>query len=450
MQSTIPEVTIMKFADPISFNDRRCTFKLPNAYITSQIDLIDVGGYNAKINSDTGRYYPFGAGVTSMILNIYGRNNGVPAWTIPNLQVISTLENLRTNNQTSEDLSRFDLLTGCSLGINTVTQGLSYIDPRADYFRISGQSEHDHYVPGGFSFQLNNAFDDDTNVTGVVRLRDYVPFLKGQSVLLPMANFTIDIEWDRRARSIVEQPNCPFKTGPNAPQPENVIKYIAPNRPTMVYYLLTEQPPAPTAPVQMTYLDYFSETITLPATGGQSQSRSFQLKGPRGMYVQDMFIFNCVDSLDNLQTYPFNNINYCPIQENEKIQMTINGRRFLPLDGVNTPALKAFYFNKTLDLLNVPYASYSPVVDPSGNYIDLQQLHQPEDITNDPYMHNINGGYAPAAFRVEQVFDSGQLDFERSHGHIPATNQALKLLVYYRFQKELTYLNPDNIQFSSS
>jgi hypothetical protein len=49
-------------------------------------------------------------------------------------------------------------------------------------------------------------------------------------------------------------------------------------------------------------------------------------------------------------------------QFNETIQMIWNGKKYLPQQGINSPAIKLRYFNDTMGSLNIPLASAMPAL----------------------------------------------------------------------------------------
>lgn len=422
---SIPQVLKQEQIDPQSFNSRRCVFTLPEDFLNSNIKLCNLGVYDTNVTGKTGVFYPFGIGAASAILNLYLKANGETIDSMMNVGEYLTREYLRTSNQNSEDVNRFDILNAVNIGLNPENQSMSYNNPRADYFHTYGETgDGSDYCPAGLQWQLNNALDADANVTGVLHLRDVFGFFRAANVLPPMTNLTIEIEWERTGSKFLQDPRV------LAAGVHNLASITPlPNQPFLVCDIVAGDPNMQAAPMEIPYESVVREVFQLAATGGDVQDLTFQSKGLKNKYVKDLTLLNQVRSLAAANTFPFNAYNLCPRQENERINLTVNGRKFLPLTGADTPALKQYYFDDAYDLLNVNYAAFSGVVDPSGRFLDPV----------DPVRDNINKGYAPAGFRLEREIDSLDIHYYRGAGTGAKDNSAMSLVMLATIAKKVLY-----------
>lgn len=422
---SIPQVLKQELVDTEAFDGRRCVLQFPFDFISSNAKLANVGVWDAQVNGKTGVFYPFGVGASSAALNLYLKANGETIDQVTNLAEYLTREYLRTSNQTSEDVNRFDVINAVNIGLNPVNQGMSYNDPRADYFHTYGQaSDNTIYCPGGLGFQINSAEDVDSNVTGLLHLRDVFGFLRAANVLPPMTNLTLEIEWERTGSRFPQDPRV-VAAGTHAIATVNP----APTKPFLIVDIVEADNNMTAAPMEIPYESIVREVFTLPATGGNEQDLTLQSKGLHNKYVKDITLLNQVRSLTNNQTFPFNSVNYCPKQEDERVNLTVNGRKFLPLQGADTPALKQYYFDDAYQLLNVNYAAFAGVLDPSGRFLDAV----------DPYRTNLNNGYAPAGFRLERVVDDLDIHYHRGGGSSAKDNSAMALVMLASIAKKVLY-----------
>jgi hypothetical protein len=421
---SIPQVLSQELVDPQSFSDRRGLFTIPKDFLSSNVKICNVGLYDANVNGKSGLYYPFGIGSASAVLNFYLKCNGETIDSMLNVGEYLTREYLRTSNQNSEDINRFDIINAVNIGLNPVSGAMTYNPPRPDYFHVYGEnSDNSEYCPGGLAWQLNNAQDSDVNVTGVLHLRDVLGFFRSTNVLPPMDNFQLEIEWELTGSRIVQDTRASNQIANPAPKP---------TKPFMVVDHVRVDEDMVSQPMEIPYTSVVREVFRLPAVNaGNIQEENFSSRSVRGNYVKDITLLNQVPSLNAGETFPFNSVNLCPKQLNEKINLTVNNRKFLPLNGADTPAIKQYYFDDAYDLLNINYAAFGGVVDPSGRFLDAV----------DPFTPNINEGYAPAGFVIGQVISDLEINYTRTGGATNKQNKAMNLVMLATIAKKLLYNN---------
>jgi hypothetical protein len=202
--------------------------------------------------------------------------------------------------------------------------------------------------------QLSNVQDGGTS--GSINLADYIGFLQSNAVLPCIPGLKVIIDWDTAATNFVSDPNIPAATG----------SYL-PIRPTLLVEELVGMPEM-VQDVKLPYLSTIVERFTIPATtNGTAQSVTLQSAAFRGRYLKDMMIFNKTPTSTGFMTAKQSS----PAMLSETIQLVVNGRKYLPDQGINQEAMKLQYFNETYGPLNLPQFAYLPgLVDSAGAVLD--------------------------------------------------------------------------------
>jgi hypothetical protein len=341
--------------DPDVQNTSRCLFRLPDGFLASSMKLIDLGVYNTHLTDLTGQYYPNILGVAAAIKRITLYSNADILDECPEFAAWAALQNLRTTNQGSEDINRFELHNGINLSIDQ--EGAYTLNPvDKDYFDETGKeaSPNVYYPRKNNQFQISATADGNS---GSVLLSDYLEFLASVPVLPKLPNLSLLIQWNTETADFYRDPNM------NTP----ASTAVTPIRPTLVVEELfgIDQD---TSNLKIPYLQTLVDTFVVPVVGdGNTVTSSFRSGAFKGRYVKDLCFLNKVNDNNFFMVAKQRS----PAMYKEKLQLVVNGSKYLPDQGINQEAMKLQYFNDTYGSLNLPFfASLPGLLDASGKVHD--------------------------------------------------------------------------------
>jgi hypothetical protein len=418
--------------DPTVDNSSRTRFRIPNGTYASSLKLIDVGVYDAQQTIDTGLFYPSINGVLGAIRRLTLYSGDVVLSTCEELRAYGAIQNLRTSNQGSEDRNRFELLNGINSAISageyedpTALSGALTLNPRLKDYTNSWTANGRSYLHN--QIKISSASSEQS---GQLLLSNYLEFLASTPTLQGIPDLQVEIEWDIT--------NTNFTQDADAPTAVATPAYTH-MRPTLI---VDEIVGAPTVTsVKIPYMQTILERFVVPATtNGTVQEVSFRSQAFKNRYVKDLTFFTQINTSDGW----FNRNERSPSMYRERLQLVVNGSKYLPDQGINQEAMKLQYFNDTMGSLNLPLLSaLQSLVDGSGNVISASDATNASS-RSDKFIHN----FSVTAVKIENVIDRLDIEYGRTGNNALGSAQAqvdniaqFNLLCFGRVAKMLEVRN---------
>jgi hypothetical protein len=332
--------------DPNVHNTSRCEFRIDDGMFITNLVLANVGVVCPGVtDSDTtGLYYNSVNGVVNCIKRLSVYSGGTLIDEIQELQAYASVQHLKTSSQGSEDLNRFEVLNGINTCLSGPDANLTCQATNKDYtqsYALKGVNgallRHNNQI------QVTNLQDGGSS--GMLVLANYLQFLASVQVLPGIKDLKIVIEWNNDYGAFYPDPAA------TAPIPATVTVM----RPQLVFTQLLDMKMSDSMKIPFTSV--FIERFNVPAVAeGASLYSSFRSGAFRQRFVQNIVLYNQVTTNDDWMLKESRSV----AQFNETIQMIWNGKKYLPLQGINSPAIKLRYFNDTMGSLNIPLASSMP------------------------------------------------------------------------------------------
>ena len=432
--------------DPIVHNSQRTRFQLPDGFLASTIKLIDLGVFTGNQTQSTGLFYPSINGVLGAIRRITLYSNDFKLDTVEELLAYASVQNLRTTNQGSEDINRFELLSGMGLSISSNGDGTKAVLPpdvnsvQSGAFTLNRRhkdysSTYTPTVAGtASSTLLNNQIrvsSTETSQSGCILLSQYLEFLRSVPVLPMIPNLQLEIEWSYPVSKFVVDPAAPAAIA--NPTINNI-------RPTLVCDEILGVDPK-MANTKIPYFSTLVERFTVPATtNGTVQQATFRSQAFASRYVKDLVFYNQVQTDDGFRKASERS----PAMFKEKLQLVVNGMKYLPSDGISTPAMKQQYFNDTFSPLNIPYgAAVQGLRDASGNVIAKNDGGSAA-FGSAALVHN----FSVTGVGIENTIDRLDIEYQRTGNNVLGSLRAqadnvaqFNLLAFGRVARQLTLQN---------
>lgn len=362
--------------DPTIDNSARTEFRLPQGNLASSWKLVDVGVYNPLVTeNETGVYYNSITGVLTNIAKLTVYSGATIIDEIQELQSYGAVQSLRTTNQGSEDMSRFELLNGVNIAIST-GEPLEYDElnrqpPGCLTMNASNKDYCNFYntpLDGMLPVQPapyhHNQFQIATNQSdgqsGCLLLSTYLKFLQSVPLLQNIPDLRLIIEWNSSSEQLYYDPNSP--SHPDFPAK---ISHIRPQ----LYVEEILGLPISKEMVKLPFLSTIVERFVVPAVAnGDSQAVSFRSGSLRQRFVKDLMFFNKVNSDKGWIKAGTRS----PAMKNETLQLVVDGKKYLPNSGITMPSTKLQFFNDTFGGLNLPFlATMTSVVDKENDYLNV-------------------------------------------------------------------------------
>lgn len=383
--------------DPAVHNNQRTEFRLENAFWASSLKLVDVGVYSASVNgAQTGLYYSSVNGVLNSIKNLTLFSGSTVLDQVQELACYGAIKNLMVSNQGSEDINRFQLLNGVSLHQAPGGRGLTTQPTNKDYdatYALTLDPALSAFVrKQRHNNQIQISSQADNGPSGMLLLSDYLEMLKSVPSLPMIPDLRLVIEWNTQVADYFNDANAP--SAPGSPT-------FTPIRPQLMAEEILGQAPVK-GMLKIPYVSTMVERFVVPqANDGVTVATSFRSGAFVQRYVKDLIFFNRIASADG---WMLRN-NRSVAQKGEKIQLVVNGRKFLPDQGCDQEAMKLQYFNQTLGSLNVPLvsalSSSADVVAGRDNIL--------ADATSRKLAHNMS----VLAVNVNDVIDRLDIEYQR-------------------------------------
>lgn len=418
--------------DPTVHNNSRTEFRLNSGYLASNLKLIDLGVYSTNIvDRSTGVFYPSILGVLASIKKLSLFSGSTMIDEVQELSAYASIQNLRVNNQTAEDLNRFELLNGFSFAQNARDQSDQEV-----VGTLTTEANHKDYVKtyleqatNSFKAYHNNqiqiAAEQDGGVSGMVVLSNYLEFLRSVPVLPNIPDLRLIIEWNLTAGDYYVDSDAPSAVTPS----------FAPIRPQLVYEEILGVKEE-MGLVKIPYTSCIVERFVVPtAADGTTVQTSFRSGAFRNRFLKDLVLFNKVSTDDGWLQAKERSV----AQKNEKIQLVINSLKFLPDTGISQEAMKIQYFNDSIGGLNIPLACAMSTAE------DYQASHwRMLDSHTGVIEHNMS----VTGVLVNQVIDRLDIEYSRTGSTYGADQiNSFNLLAFGRVNR-LLELKDGNLRLS--
>lgn len=431
--------------DPIVHNSQRTRFQLPDAFLASTLKLIDIGVFSGNQNDSTGLFYPSVNGVLGAIRRMTLYSNDFKIDSIEELLAYASVQNLRTTNQGSEDINRFELLSGMGLSLTSTWDGNKPLPPNANSVQSGAYTLNrrhkdyaNRYTPSTLGNPTSNLLNNQIKVSstedaqsGCILLSQYLEFLRSVPVLPMIPNLQLEIEWSYPVGKFVVDPGAPDAIA--NPTITNI-------RPTLVADEILGVDPK-MANTKLPYFCTLVERFVVPqATNGIAQSSTFRSQTFAGRYLKDLVFYNQVSTDDGFRKAQERS----PAMYKEKLQLVVNGMKYLPDQGISSPAMKTQYFNDTFSPLNIPYgALVQGLQDASGNVI-AKNDGATGAFGSAALVHN----FSITGVGIENTIDRLDIEYQRTGNNLLGSTQArvdnvsqFNLLAFGRVAKQLTLQN---------
>lgn len=410
--------TKVHLVDPRSHNDRRCEIKLDNACYASDLVLVDYGFEHNRDIAGSRSHYGLIVGALSAGATLTLRSGGVVIDQARDIAPIAALKAAQTSNAGSQDINRVESLN--SLGFSMDRLQKVSLDPS----HVDWQNTED-----GNQFIISTGTDATTvrQPHALIHLRELLPFLESVEVLNHIPDLSLTIEWNLSHDNISTSATAAV-WGANA----SVI------RPTLVAteILGVEAPKEQRIP----YLRRISERLRVPAADNDVvQAQTFESKAFKGKVLKDLSIMN----VPTVQPSPSRLIRQekSVAMRQEKIQLTVNSKKFLPGDGVTSGAQK---------LAHVNYAA-SPINMVLPACFEAMAVADQLEYYGDDVSAQLTGNFSPLAVEVNQPIERLEVEYQRLGEGAAATDklrQAMDMFLYGRVYSELQ-IGPMGVKVSS-
>ena len=406
--------------DPAVHNNSRTEFRLDDAFWASSMRLVDLGMYNPNCATDTGLYYPSILGVMAAVKKLTLYSGGTIIDEIQELPSWASIQHLRTSNQGSEDINRFELLNG--MGLQLTSEDNWSFDADTDYKQLYGNNNQ-----ARLHNQFQIAAESDDQTSGAVSLADYLGLLKSNPVLPKIPELRLIVDWNRTASDYVADDDAPNN-------PVGAQTYT-PIRPTLIADELVGVPEGQAQDFKLPFLANIVERHVVAAADagaavGDAKRQSFRSSAFRNRYVKDLTFFNKVTTDDGWMTAKQRS----PCQRGEVLQLVVNGQKYLPDQGIDQEAQKLQYFNDTMGSLNLPApAFYESLTDTSGRVLATGDRSQPSN--------QLVGNFSVTSVRVEDNIDRLDVEYTRQKTGTAGKDAAFTLLCFGRCAKQLEVRN---------
>ena len=409
------------FEDPTIQNSSRTVFRIADVP-HANLRLADLGVYDTQVIAGTGLYYPsiLGCIVSAKRLSLY--TGGTLIDQVQELPAYASMKHLRTTNRGSEDINRFELLNGMGLALtNQKRDSDGSIIEKGDSWTL--MSEYKDYrqqytntlvTPGGQrhnnQFQIAGAALDKTS--GMIDLKDYLPFLQSTEIL-DLPDLTLVIDWNLTATDYYQDTNAVTSVA--------TPSYL-PIRPTLIMEEVMGLPPRPST-VVIPYMQSIVERFVVPVAADTTVVQStFRSGAFRNRLVKDLSLFNKVtDNANWLRAKERS-----PAMKGEKIQLVVNGSKYLPDQGIDQAAQKYRYWNDTHGPLNLPLAAgLEGLVDTYGNVFSIVDGGT-EALSSVQLVKN----YSVTAVKVNDIIERLDIEYQRTGAGVGDQSKAFDLLCF--------------------
>jgi hypothetical protein len=375
--------------DPVSHNNRRCVFELPDAAYASDLVLADVGLNLDRAANAGGPVYGPLSGVLATAARVYIRSGNVVIDECRDTSEYTSYQALMAKNSHSTDVSRSEILNGAG-----------YSKRVGGDVAPSSNLPSFHATPPGVVNYTNNQLPlttSDQSSKGLIHLRDYLPFLESTPVLEWIPRLNIVIEWNTNIADVA----LPDQDG-SAPA-AGAFAISSVTRPTCIAQELVGVP-KPVGKRQIPYLRVISEKLVVPAVAAADEIKESAIKSQafKGKALKDLTLMNQALAQINGRV-PRKQASIA--MRDERIQLVVNGQKYLPDEGISSGAQKMAMFQSVHAPLNVPLMGTF-----YGTELRSQFFHGVADSSSATFQ----GSYSVTSVDISDTIQSLEVDYRRT------------------------------------
>jgi hypothetical protein len=343
--------------DPIVFNDRRAEFLLPDDYYDSaSMVLSNLGMFAPDITKANTRnlYYPITCGVAGVISKYTLLSGADEIEMLDHVVQWATIKALNNQDTELEDIYHNTLHSGWNFGIIKNTENdqfpgalLTLIPTYVDYVSMPGVN----MISAGYQSRISNTqFPPGSSAS--LRVNMISGFLQATPILPMIRNLRLVIEYDTNTNHYYNQLGG-----------DNIPAQIFPTFPMLIVKKYVTPPPLPSV-VTIPYTTvkcadgFFVPAIDAPDEGevGLISRNTYQSYDFMSKYLKRITMYNApIDINISRGDEEFMSNNFRSIgQPNEVINFIINGEKYLPDNGIDSPALKLQYLLNAHGNFSIP------------------------------------------------------------------------------------------------
>jgi len=333
--------------DPIVFNNRRAEFLLPDDYYDSaSMVLSNLGMFSPDVTqaNDVNLFYAITCGVAGVIAKYTLLSGADEIETLEHVAQWATIKAL--NNQASEieDIYHNTLHSGWNFGAiadPAFADDLLTTTPDNVDYATTFDPELDGNPPGYQSRMGHKQFPPGSSAS--LRVNMISGFLQATPILPMIRDLRLVIEYDTNVNHYYNIPTGEASTIPTQ---------IFPTFPMLIVKKFVNPQTLPRV-IKMPYTTvkcadgFFVPAVDIPGEGevGLVSRNTYQSYDFMGKYLKRITVYNAPTVPDTESEYPvfmmdaFRSIG----QPNEVINFVINGEKYLPDNGIDSPALKLQY-----------------------------------------------------------------------------------------------------------
>jgi hypothetical protein len=424
--------------DPIVFNDGRAEFLLPDDYYDSaSMVLSNLGMFSQDIDigNSVNLCYPVTCGVAGVISKYTLFSGADEIEMLDHVAQWATIKALNKPAVNLEDIYHNTLHSGWNFGINSIDRYtnvehpdvLSIFPSNVDYF--SNCRGNDLWFSGYQSRIGNTELPPGTSAS--LKLSMISGFLQATPVLPMIRNLRIVIEYDTNISHYYNQLG-----GANIPT------IIHPTLPMLIVKKFVNPPEMPNHSNRL--IPY---TVVNCASGffvsavdevGLISRNTYQSYEFMGKFLMRLTVYNAPIDIETPPDIDIDNIFMLNgiksiAQSNEVINFVINGEKYIPDNGIDSPAIKLQYLLNTHGNFSIPL------------FCAFYGLR--ETLNNNNLSSNAIGNLSLTAIQVDAIISTAiQIEYSRQRvvgdtGFID-NNQALNILLFGEIAQLLT-INAD-------
>lgn len=434
--------------DPIVFNDRRAEFLLPDDYYDSaSMVLSNLGMFAPDITSADTRnlYYPVTCGVVGVISKYTLLSGADEIETLDHVSQWATIKALNNKDTELEDIYHNTLHSGWNFGINFSIYGDNPFYPgifnmtqtACDY--RSTMANTPQYTVNGYQSRISNKqYPPGSSASFKVSMIS--GFLQATPILPMIRNLRLVIEYDTNVNHYYN-----LLGGDNRPA------NIYPTFPMLIVKKFTNPPVMP-AIIQIPYTTvkcadgFFVPGINIPDVGevGVISRNTYQSYDFMGKVLKRLTVYN-VEADPNfgyvgVMTPKIKSIG----QPNEVINFVINGEKYIPDNGIDSPALKLQYLLNTHGNFSIPFLC--------AVYAMKGQVMPYGSTLGEDKSASIIGNLSLTAIHVDALISTAiQVEYSRQpvSGIDDLTSQALNILLFGEIAQVVTINTDGSITIES-
>jgi len=438
--------------DPIVFNDRRAEFLLPDDYYDSaSMVLSNLGMFDPDITpaleNIINMYYPITCGVAGVISKYTLLSGADEIETLDHVSQWATIKALNNPDTELEDVYHNTLHSGWNFGINFSIYGdnpqqypgmFNMTQTACDYRTFIPYSEE--YTVNGYQSRISNKRYPPGS-SGSFKVSMISGFLQATPILPMIRNLRLVIEYDTNVNHYYS-----LAAG-YLPFPANIY----PTFPMLIVKKFTNPPVMP-AMIQIPYSTvkcadgFFVPAIDIPDEGevGLISRNTYQSYDFMGKVLKRLTVYNAQGDHNigdvGVMIPKIKSIG----QPNEVINFVINGEKYIPDNGIDSPAIKLQYLlnahgNFSIPFLCAAYAMKGQVM-PYGSSFGIEKLK------------SIVGNLSLTAIRVDALISTAiQIEYSRQpvSGIDDITAQALNILLFGEIAQVVTINTDGSITIES-